>query len=145
MRREMHWCCGTHGTLVLTVSMLLWCPSTLTQPGRFKLEADEDDGSYFIDRDGTCAPAVLRYLRGQRVYEPATETEADLLRSDAEYYKLPGLMESLAKPVVVPELPLLAEEQVQQLQEWCGTGLGKKKVMFYMLWHSLEHGDSSQE
>ena len=135
---------ATIGTLVLTVSMLL-CPSILAQAGRFKLEADEDDGSYFIDRDGTCAAAVLRYLRGQHVYEPATESEADLLQSDAEYYKLPGLMDSLVKAEVMPKLPLLSKKQVKQIQEWCSGGLGKKKVEFEVLWRSSEHGDTVQE
>ena len=113
------------------------------------MEPDEHDGSYFIDRAGTCAPAVLRYLRGQRVYEYGERAKADLLRSDAEYYRLPGLLEALERAVPEPEaepepeqaLPLLTAEQTEQVRQWCGGDW----VRFEVLWRSSVHGDSAKE
>ena len=106
------------------------------------MEPDEHDGSYFIDRAGTCAPAVLRYLRGQRVYEYGERAKADLLRSDAEYYRLPGLLEALERAMPEGPLPLLTAEQTQQVRQWCGGGDGME---FEVLWRSSEHGDSAKE
>ena len=106
------------------------------------MEPDEHDGSYFIDRAGTCAPAVLRYLRGQRVYEYEERAMADLLRSDAKYYRLPRLLEALERAVLVVPLPLLTAEQAAQVRQWC---VGGEEIEFDVLWRSSEHGDSARE
>ena len=52
---------------------------------------DEDDGSYFIDRDGRHFHYVLSYLRSPAQFDPPTDaTVLRELSKEAEYYKLVG-------------------------------------------------------
>merc|ERR1712183_1046163 len=64
--------------------------------GRFHLEADEADGSFFIDRDGGLFKYVLNFLRDPVNFDPPIDPEScrDLLK-EAKYFGLQGLIDLL--------------------------------------------------
>ena len=62
--------------------------------GRHALK-QEDDGSYFLDRDGTHFRYILNYLRDGHFRSGSLPTDASFLNelyTEAEYYQLTGLM-----------------------------------------------------
>lgn len=64
--------------------------------GKHKLEQCED-GSYFIDRDGTNFRYILNYLRDSNIFIPPNKSlHLDLLR-EAQFYNLDELVEILHK------------------------------------------------
>jgi hypothetical protein len=76
--------------------------------GRHPLEKEED-GSYFIDRDGRAFHDVLNYLRDPVEYEPprAPGLRREVLKQ-ADFYQLAGLVDQLSYDTVEFEHPLLA-------------------------------------
>jgi len=64
------------------------------------------DGRTFIDRDGVLFRYVLDYLRnGGRLVLPDGFQERERLRHEAEFYRIPGLVRSLASaPLPLPAL-----------------------------------------
>jgi len=55
-----------------------------------------DDGSYFIDRNPAMFDYILDFLRGTPLMlDDLTRRERHMLIADAEYYNLPGLLETL--------------------------------------------------
>eukprot|EP00242_Pyramimonas_sp_CCMP2087_P002599 CAMPEP_0198227594 /NCGR_PEP_ID=MMETSP1445-20131203/109820_1 /TAXON_ID=36898 /ORGANISM="Pyramimonas sp., Strain CCMP2087" /LENGTH=159 /DNA_ID=CAMNT_0043907703 /DNA_START=162 /DNA_END=638 /DNA_ORIENTATION=- len=60
--------------------------------GRFPLEADESDGSFFVDRDGSLFKHVLNYMRDPVSFDAPMDREVarDLMR-EAKYFGLQGL------------------------------------------------------
>lgn len=65
------------------------CPSDL---------ATDEHGRFFFDRDGGLFRHVLDYLRDPTRYTvPVAFLERDRLRREAEFYRLAGLLEVLAK------------------------------------------------
>ena len=87
--------------------------------GSTPLEAEED-GSYFIDRDGRHFHHVLNYLRDPPSFlPPASKEDAAELLKEAQYYQLTGLRnallgaasaESLKKTVAAAIVPAPAME-----------------------------------
>ncbi|KAI8062601.1 BTB/POZ protein [Gongronella butleri] len=62
--------------------------------GRHDLVQDDEDGSYFIDRDGTYFRLVLNYLRDLRI-PPSIRNDPkimDELKQEAEFYHITGLL-----------------------------------------------------
>ena len=58
----------------------------------------EDDGSYFIDRDGTHFRYILNYLRDGGFKDGALPSDIlKELQTEAEYYQLSGLVDLLLK------------------------------------------------
>lgn len=81
----------TLSTLTSEPESLLWSMFS----GRFQLALDQD-GSYFIDRDGRHFHHVLNYLREPSAYKPPTDPEeVTKVRVEAEYFLLPGLSQRL--------------------------------------------------
>lgn len=64
--------------------------------GRFHLEADESDGSFFVDRDGQLFKYILNFLRDPVSFDAPLdkETTRDLLK-EAKYFGLENLVELL--------------------------------------------------
>lgn len=63
--------------------------------GTWKAELDED-GAYFIDRDGTHFRYILNYLRhGEEMILPTDNEIRAELEKEAEFYQLDGLLELL--------------------------------------------------
>eukprot|EP00238_Polyblepharides_amylifera_P012646 CAMPEP_0196587080 /NCGR_PEP_ID=MMETSP1081-20130531/56395_1 /TAXON_ID=36882 /ORGANISM="Pyramimonas amylifera, Strain CCMP720" /LENGTH=346 /DNA_ID=CAMNT_0041909165 /DNA_START=90 /DNA_END=1130 /DNA_ORIENTATION=- len=67
--------------------------------GRFPLEADAQDGSFFIDRDGQVFKYILNFLREPVSFDSPLDKEVtrDLLK-EAKYFGLLGLVEVLQDP-----------------------------------------------
>eukprot|EP00959_Pyramimonas_sp_CCMP1952_P166265 3475037-Pyramimonas_sp.AAC.1 len=60
--------------------------------GRFPLEPDEEDGSFFIDRDGTLFKFVLNFMRDPVNFDAPMDREVarDLLK-EAKYFGIVSL------------------------------------------------------
>ena len=66
--------------------------------GRFDTKLGED-GSYFIDRDGTHFRHILNYLRTGKLVLPDDKVVRKELLSEAEFYRIDGILNELkAKP-----------------------------------------------
>ena len=65
--------------------------------GRWKTETQED-GSYFINRDGDAFKHIASYLRGQLKVEDLNEKELKQLEEDANYYQLEELFNAIHVP-----------------------------------------------
>jgi len=66
--------------------------------GRFSLKTDED-GSYFIDRDGTHFRYILNFLRDGTIQLPTTDKEIQELIQEAQYYGINDLIQFINKEV----------------------------------------------
>ena len=62
--------------------------------GRFDMKASED-GSFFIDRDGTHFRFILNFLRTGKLTLPEGATCTKELEEEAEFYQIHGLMDAL--------------------------------------------------
>ena len=87
--------------------------------GRFDTKPSED-GSFFIDRDGTHFLYILNYLRTGKLSAPEDARTRGELLTEAEFYQLRGVIEELKpKPVVhFSESTILSEEQRRILKSW---------------------------
>ncbi|XP_063713215.1 BTB/POZ domain-containing protein KCTD12-like [Symsagittifera roscoffensis] len=54
-------------------------------------------GRYFLDRDGHLFRFILDYLRNTKLVLPEEFPEKDRLQVEADYYRLPGLVESIRR------------------------------------------------
>ena len=71
--------------------------------GRFETKPSED-GSYFIDRDGTHFRYILNYLRTGQLIVPQDKFVRRELLAEVEYYQVEGIIKALkARPVIVFE------------------------------------------
>ena len=59
---------------------------------RHENPAQQVDGYYFIDRDPHIFRWILNYLRGSKVLPRSGSTEISLLREEAEFFALDGLV-----------------------------------------------------
>lgn len=65
--------------------------------GKFKVDKDEE-GRYFIDRDGTHFRYILNFLRDGSTYIPYSNTQiVDELYEEVKYYQIQQLLEKLDK------------------------------------------------
>jgi len=92
--------------------------------GRFDTKLAED-GSYFIDRDGTHFRFILNYLRTGQLIVPKDEIIREELLAEAEFYQVEGITKVLtAKPVPVRAVTMfkdsviLSTEQRETLINW---------------------------
>ena len=103
--------------------------------GKFDTKPSED-GSFFIDRDGTHFRFILNYLRDGVLILPEGATALKQLQQEAEFYQIQGILDEL-KPLVRPALPfeeseiLTSEERQQSLKGWLPTDLeGEWRLLF---------------
>ena len=84
--------------------------------GRFDTKPG-DDGSYFIDRDGTHFRHILNYLRTGKLVLPDDEVVRKELLNEAEFYQIDGILDELkAKPF--KDSAILSSEQRETLVDW---------------------------
>ena len=62
--------------------------------GRHEVETTED-GSFFIDRDGTYFRFILNYLRNGELILPELATFLEELEAEARFYQVQGLLDEL--------------------------------------------------
>ena len=88
----------------------------------YPAEVDEEDGSYFIDRDGRHFHHVLNFLRvGHVVSLPDADAARDELAAEADFYGLEGLSRGIQQPQVdilrhLPPLVLKIREEEDKLR-----------------------------
>ena len=63
--------------------------------GRFEMKPSED-GSFFIDRDGTHFRFILNFLRTGKLTLPEGATFTKELEEEAEFYQIQGLIDALS-------------------------------------------------
>ena len=84
--------------------------------GRFDTKP-ADDGSYFIDRDGTHFRHILNYLRTGKLVLPDDKVVRKELLNEAEFYQIDGILDELkAKPF--KDSAILSSEQRETLVDW---------------------------
>ena len=103
--------------------------------GKFDTKPSED-GSFFIDRDGTHFRFILNYLRDGELILPEGATALKQLQKEAEFYQIQGILDELklpvqsAKPFEESEI-LTSEEHRQSLKGWLPTDLeGEWRLLF---------------
>ncbi|XP_020624692.1 BTB/POZ domain-containing protein KCTD21-like [Orbicella faveolata] len=84
--------------------------------GRFDTKPSED-GSYFIDRDGTYFRYILNYFRTGRLIVPKDEIIRKELLAEAEFYQVEGIIKALtARPF--QDSVILSSDQGRTLMNW---------------------------
>ena len=103
--------------------------------GKFDTKPSED-GSFFIDRDGTHFRFIFNYLRDGELILPDGATALKRFQKEAEFYQIQGILDELkppfqsAKPFEESEL-LTSEEHRQNLEGWLPTHLnGEWRLLF---------------
>ena len=84
--------------------------------GRFNTKPSED-GSYFIDRDGTHFRHILNYLRTGQPLVPKDEIIRVELLAEAEFYQIEGIVNAL-RARFFKYSAILSLEQRQTLVDW---------------------------
>ena len=117
--------------------------------GKFDTKPSED-GSFFIDRDGTHFRFILDYLRTGKLTLPEGATFLKELEEEAEFYQIQGIIDVLkpaakackpTKPFEESEI-LTSEEHQQSLKGWLpATGLEGE---WYLLFRASRDGFAAQ-
>ena len=83
---------------------------------RFDTKPSED-GSYFIDRDGTHFRYILNYFRTGQLIVPKDEIIREELLAEADFYQVQGIIKALtARPF--QDSVILSSEQCRTLMNW---------------------------
>ena len=86
--------------------------------GRFDTKSGED-GSYFIDRDGTRIRFILNYLRTGELIVPNDEIIRRELLAEAKFYHVEGMITVLERAVYpFKDSVILSSTQGQTLMNW---------------------------
>jgi len=88
--------------------------------GRFELKVDEDDGAYFIDRDGELFRYILNYLRNGELLCPDDKTIQKELLKEALFYQIQGIIDQLQGYISPFEGSLIIKRESHQaaLMSW---------------------------
>ncbi|KAL9954724.1 hypothetical protein ACROYT_G042297 [Oculina patagonica] len=109
--------------------------------GRFEMKPSED-GSFFIDRDGTHFRFILNYLRTGKLILPEGATFLEELEEEAEFYQIHGIIDELkfTKPSTIQaskpneafeESEILTNEEHRSvLKSWLPRQDGKWRLLF---------------
>ena len=84
--------------------------------GRFDTKPSED-GSFFIDRDGTHFRYILNYLRTGQLIVPKDEIIREELLAEAEFYQVEGIIKAL-KVSCFKDSVILSSDQRDTLVSW---------------------------
>ena len=105
--------------------------------GRFDTKPSED-GSYFIDRDGTHFRYILNYLRTGELIVPDDKIVRRELLAEAKFYQVEGMINELepkspAGPVPFKDSVILSSDQGQTLINWLKNtpGLTTSEKLLY--------------
>ena len=84
--------------------------------GRFDTKPGED-GSYFIDRDGTHFRYILNYLRTGQLTVPKDEITREEVQAKAEFHQVDGIIKAL-KVSCFKDSVILSSDQSETLVNW---------------------------
>ena len=101
--------------------------------GKFEMKPSED-GSFFIDRDGTYFRFILNYLRNGELILPDGATFLKELEAEAKFYQLQGILDELKpkEPKVFEESVIMTnEEHPRVLKSWLPEAMkGQWRLLF---------------
>ena len=106
--------------------------------GRFDTKPGED-GTYFIDRDGTHFRYILNYLRTGKLVLPDDAVVRKELLSEAEFYQIEGILSEL-KAQPFQDSVILSLEQRQILIDWLRETLGSASDDYVLLYRATRNG-----
>ena len=110
--------------------------------GRFDTKPAED-GSYFIDRDGTHFRYILNYLRTGRLLLPEDKLVRKELLEEAQFYQIRGIVDGFL-PKSFLESKILSDEQKEKLIDtWLEEPLKQPYSSFVLIYRASRDGWSS--
>ena len=102
--------------------------------GNFEMIPFSEDGSIFIDRDGTYFRFILNYLRNGELILPDGATFLKELKAEATFYQIQGLLDELSKPKEPKEFVdslILTNKEHRVLKGWLPMALvGEWRLLF---------------
>ena len=102
-----------------------------------------EDGTYFIDRDGTHFRYILNYLRTGRLLVPEDQLVQKELLEEAEFYQIRGIIDELC-PRPFLESNILSDEHKDILvNRWLTDQLKSPHSTFVLLYRASRDGWSS--
>ena len=106
--------------------------------GRFDTKPAED-GSYFIDRDGTHFRYILNYLRTGQLVVPEDKVVQRELLTEAEFYQVEGIINELkAKPF--KDSAILSSDQQQTLTNLLKETLTSASYDYTLIYRASRNG-----
>ena len=106
--------------------------------GRFDSKPAED-GSYFIDRDGTHFRYILNYLRTGQLVVPEDKIVRRELLTEAEFYQVQGIIDEL-KAYPFQDSSILFSEQRQTLTKWLKKKLTSASCTYTLIYRGSRDG-----
>ncbi|XP_068760882.1 uncharacterized protein [Montipora capricornis] len=106
--------------------------------GRFDTKPSED-GSYFIDRDGTHFRYILNYLRSGKLVVPEDKIVRKELLNEAEFYQIQGIVDVL-KCQPFQESTILSTEHRQTLIGWLKSTLASASHDYVLIYRASRDG-----
>ena len=100
--------------------------------GKFEMKPSED-GTFFIDRDGTHFRFILNYLRNGELILPDGATFLKELEAEAKFYQIQGIVDELKPktPKHFEESVILTDENHRSvLKGWLPSQGGKWRLLF---------------
>ena len=106
--------------------------------GRFDSKPAED-GSYFIDRDGTHFRYILNYLRTGQLVVPEDKIVRKELLTEAEFYQVQGIIDEL-KTSPFEDSIILSTEHRQTLTSWLKHTLKSAGHTYSLIYRASRNG-----
>ena len=107
--------------------------------GRFDTKPAED-GSYFIDRDGTNFRYILNYLRTGRLLLPEDKFVRKELLEEAEFYQIPQMIQGLKPPSFEDSRILSDSQKVLLANTWLKDKLMEPGSSFVLIHRASSNG-----
>ena len=106
--------------------------------GRFDTKPGED-GTYFIDRDGTHFRYILNYLRTGELVLPKDKTDRRELLTEAEFYQIQGVIDEM-KACPFEGSIILSTEQQKTLTGWLKGTLTSASHNYALIYRASRDG-----
>ena len=107
--------------------------------GRFDTKPGED-GSYFIDRDGTHFRYILNYLRTGYLLVPDDKLIRKEILEEAEFYQIRGIVDELCPPPFLGSKILSDDQKQIFVNSWLKDRLDRRHSSFVLLYRASRDG-----
>ena len=107
--------------------------------GRFDTKPAED-GSYFIDRDGTHFRYILNYLRTGYLLIPDDKLIRKEILEEAEFYQIRGIVDELCPPPFLGSKILSDDQKQIFVHNWLKHRLDRRHSSFVLLYRASRDG-----
>lgn len=102
-----------------------------------------EDGTYFIDRDGTHFRYILNYLRTGRLLVPDDRLVQKELLEEAEFYQIRGIIDELCPQPFLESKILSDEHKDIMINQWLKDQLDLPHSTFVLLYRASRDGWST--